>query len=105
MYSDQRVPPNRAPPLIVRFAAFGDVVLLTTLIESIFTRFCEPVDLLGSGAWTPSLLAADPRVGHIQLVTSRRTPYLLSRSQQRAVRWLQSRQRGPVYLCDPESKA
>jgi hypothetical protein len=95
---------NRAPPLIVRFAAFGDVVLLTTLIEFLIRRFGMPVDLLGSGAWTPELLAADPRVGHVQLVSSRRTPYALCRSQWHAVRWLQSRMRGPVYLCDPEPK-
>lgn len=41
---------NRAPPLIVRFAAFGDVVLLTTLIEFLSRQFGMPVDLLGSGA-------------------------------------------------------
>jgi heptosyltransferase-3 len=96
---------NRASPLIVRFAAFGDVVLLTTLIDAVFNRFGTPVDLLGSGAWTTALLGADPRVGHIRLVRSRRAPYLISGNQRSAVRWLRSRPRGPVYLCDPEPKS
>jgi heptosyltransferase-2/heptosyltransferase-3 len=92
-------------PLIVRFAAFGDVVLLTTLIEVLHRRYGERVDLLGSGPWTPPLLAADPRVGELCMVTSRKTPYPFRPSQWGAVRWLRRRGAGPVYLCDPEPKA
>lgn len=94
-----------APPLIVRFAAFGDVVLITTLIEVLYRRYGMPVDLLSSGAWTRAILANDPRVRHVQLVTSRKTPYPLRPSQWQAVRWLRRRGRGPVYQCDPEPKA
>jgi heptosyltransferase-2/heptosyltransferase-3 len=94
-----------APPLIVRFAAFGDVVLITAMIEVLYRRYGARVDLLSSGLWTPALLADDPRVGTIQLVTSRKTPYLFRPSQWRAVRWMRSRGVGPVYQCDPEPKA
>ena len=92
-------------PLIVRFAAFGDVVMLTALIDALATRHGAPVDLLSSGPWTPALLTNDPAVREIQLVTSRKTPYLLCPSQWRAVRWLASRRDVPVYLCDPEPQA
>lgn len=92
-------------PLVVRFAAFGDVVLLTTLIEVLHRRYGGRVDLLGSGPWTPPLLAADPRVGQLCMVTSRKTPYPFRPSQWAAVRWLRRRGPGPVYLCDPEPKA
>ena len=95
----------RAPPLIVRFAAFGDVVLITTMIEVLYRRYGAAVDLLSSGAWTRAILADDPRVGQIQLVTSRKTPYALRPSQWQAVRWMRRRGIGPVYLCDPEPKA
>jgi heptosyltransferase-2/heptosyltransferase-3 len=92
-------------PLIVRFAAFGDVVLLTSLIEALHQRFGAAVDILGSGAWTPQLLRHDPRVGDIQLVSSRKAHYLLCPSQWRAVSWLRNRPTGPVYLCEPDAKS
>ena len=97
--------PAATRPLIVRFAAFGDVVLLTPLIAALARRYDTPVDLLSSGAWTPELLAHDPNVRDIQLITSRKTPYWLCPSQWRAVRWLAARGDGPVYLCDPEPQA
>ena len=98
-----RILPTR--PLVVRFAAFGDVVMLTALINALRQRYGAPVDVLGSGPWTPALLANDPAVGEIQLVTSRKTPYWLCPSQWRAVRWMATRRDVPVYLCDPEPQA
>ena len=92
-------------PLIVRFAAFGDVVMLTALIDALHHRYGTPVDLLSSGPWIPALLANDPAVGEIQLVTSRKTPYWLCPSQWHAVRWMATRRNVPVYLCDPEPQA
>ncbi len=92
-------------PLIVRFAAFGDVVLLTPLIAALARRYGAPVDLLSSGAWTPELLAHDPNVREIKLITSRKTPYWLCPSQWQAVRWLAEHRNAPVYLCDPEPQA
>lgn len=96
-----------APPLIVRCGAFGDVVVLTPLIRLLAARHGGPVDVVGSGAWTAPLLAREPCVRHLQLVSSRRTPYLLCPSQWALVRWLRRRGRGPVYLCDvnPEMRA
>ena len=88
------------PPLIVRCGALGDMVLLTPLIHALAQRYGQPVDLLTSGPWSRPLLAHDPAVGHLQLLTSRKTPYWLCPSQWRAVHWLKSRGRGPVYLCD-----
>jgi heptosyltransferase III len=96
-------------PLVVRFAAFGDVVLLTPLIEALYQRYRQPVDVLAIGGWTTELLQDDPAVGQIQLITSRKTPYMLCPSQRQAVRWLQecmvNGTAGPVYLCDPEPQA
>jgi hypothetical protein len=101
--------PFTGRPLVVRFAAFGDVVLLTPLIEALHQRFRQPVDVLAIGSWTEELLQDDPAVGQIQLITSRKTPYVLCSSQWRAVRWMRERaangQAGPVYLCDPEPQA
>lgn len=91
-----------ANPLIVRCGALGDMVLLTPLIRLLAQRYARPVDLLTSGSWTAPLLEEQPDVGHLQILTSRRTPYWLCPSQWQAVRWLRARGVGPVYLCDPE---
>ena len=90
---------------MVRFAAFGDVVMLTALIDALARRYCKSIDLLSSGPWTAELLVNDPAVREIKLVTSRKTPYWLCPSQWQAVRWMATRRNVPVYLCDPEPQA
>lgn len=91
-----------ARPLLVRCGAFGDMVLVTPLIRLLAARYGQPVDVVSSGGWTAPLLQHEPAMGHLQLVTSRNTPYLLCPSQWALVRWLRARGRGPVYLCDAD---
>lgn len=91
-----------ARPLLVRCGAFGDMVLVTPMIRLLAARYGQPVDVVSSGGWTAPLLQHEPAVGHLQLVTSRNTPYLLCPSQWALVRWLRGRGRGPVYLCDAD---
>lgn len=94
-------------PLVMRCGAFGDMVMATTLLRLLSARYGTPVDLVSSGAWTAPLLRDEPALGHLQLLTSRKTPYPLCPSQWALVRWLRRRGRGPVYLADtePESRA
>jgi len=87
-------------PLVVRCGALGDMVLLSPLLRLLAARYGSPVDLISSGAWTVPLLASEPSLGHMQVLRSRKTPYLLCPSQWQLVRWLRNRRRGPVYLCD-----
>lgn len=93
-----------APPLVVRCGAFGDMVMVTTMLRLLHARYGVPVDLVASGDWTPPLLSGEPALGHLQMLSSRTTPYPLCPSQWRLVRWLHSRGRGPVYLCDTDDK-
>ena len=101
--------PDPAPvrPLIVRCGAFGDMVMLTTLMRLVSARYGSAVDVVSSGGWTPPLLQREPTLGHLQMVTSRKTRYLFCPSQWALVRWLRARGRGPVYLgdIDPEMRA
>jgi len=98
---------TQARPLIVRCGAFGDMVMLTTLMRLVSARYRSPVDVVSSGGWTPPLMEREPTLGHLQMVTSRKTPYLLCPSQWQLVRWLRGRGRGPIYLgdIDPEMRA
>lgn len=91
-------------PVVIRFAALGDVVLLTVLLEALHQRYQRPVHVLGSGAWTGVLLQGHPAVGELRLLGSRRAPYWLTPSQWSAVAWLRAH-RGPIYLCDPDVHA
>ncbi len=86
-------------PLVVRFAALGDVVLLTVLLQALAERYGRPVKVLGAGPWTAELLAHDPAVAELRLVASRRAPYWLTPSRWAARAWLRAH-RGPIYLCE-----
>jgi ADP-heptose:LPS heptosyltransferase len=87
-------------PLVMRCGAFGDMVLLTSLIRRLHASFGLPVDLVASGPWTAPLLHGQPGVGEIFLLHSRKTPYWLDRTQQRVVRALRARGAGPTWFCD-----
>jgi heptosyltransferase-2/heptosyltransferase-3 len=88
-------------PVVLRFPAVGDLVLLTVLLEALWQRYGKPVHLLASGEWTPLLLQADPAVSELRLVWSRRTPHWMTPSRWSAQDWLREH-RGPIYLCDPD---
>jgi len=94
-----------ARPLVVRFGAMGDLVIVLTLIEALHRRFGTPVDVVASGAWAKPLLEGQPGVGEVYLIRSRRTPYVLSPQQWRLVRALRARGPGPVWLCDYQPQA
>ena len=88
------------PPLVMRCGAFGDMVLLTVLLEQLHARFGRRVDVIASGPWSGPLLARHRAVGQLLILRSRRTPYWLSPSQQRLVAWLKARGAGPTWFCD-----
>ncbi|HEY0800063.1 MAG TPA: glycosyltransferase family 9 protein, partial [Steroidobacteraceae bacterium] len=92
-------------PLAVRCGAFGDMVLLTALIRVLYAEFRQPVDLVTSGPWSEPLLRGQPGVGEIYSMRSRKTPYWLSSDQQRVVRQLRARGRGPTWFCDGSDAA
>ncbi|MBV8741122.1 MAG: hypothetical protein JOZ12_05010 [Sinobacteraceae bacterium] len=89
-----------AAPLVMRFGAFGDMVLLTVLLRHLYARFGRPVDVISSGVWTVPLLQGQTGIGQLVTLRSRRTPYWLSADQQRLVRWLRARGAGPTWFCD-----
>ena len=89
-----------ARPLVMRCGAFGDMVLVTALIQQLHARFGTPVDVITSGGWARPLLTPRQGVGEIYTLRSRRTPYWLDREQQALVRQLRERGAGPTWYCD-----
>lgn len=89
-----------AAPLVVRFGALGDMVLLTPLLRCLHRRYGQTCVVLGSGPWLDALYAGNPEVGGVLAVHSRKRPYWLDRSQQRLVKTLRALPPGPIYVCD-----
>jgi ADP-heptose:LPS heptosyltransferase len=93
-----------ARPLIVRFGALGDMVMLTVAIRHLSARFGQPVDIVAAGDWTAQLLQDQPGVGEIRAMGTRKRPYWLGPAQQRLVRWLRERGPGPTWLFDHDNR-
>jgi heptosyltransferase-2/heptosyltransferase-3 len=90
-------------PMVVRFGALGDMVLMTGPIRILHERFGAPVDVLGSGDWTEPLLQGQAGVGEIYLLRGRGRPYCLSPGQWGLVRALRRRGPGPTWLFDAKN--
>jgi len=91
-------------PLVLRFGAFGDMVLLIPVLKILEQRYGRPCDLVTSGRWTGPLMQRVPACGPLQLLTSRRAPYWFNASQRQLVAWLRTRPAGPVYVFEPDDK-
>lgn len=91
-------------PLLVRFGALGDMVILTVAIRHLHARFGQPVDIVASGEWSIPLLQGQHGVGDIYTIASRKQPYLLSLKQQALVRKLRARGAGPTWLFDHDNR-
>lgn len=88
------------PPLVVRFGALGDMIMLTPALQAIFDRYGRPVDVVTSGTWSRNLYDGLEFVGKVHVLRSRKTPYLLDSSQRRLVSELRRRGVGPCWLLE-----
>ena len=92
-----------APPLVIRFGAFGDMVLLTPLLRLLHCRYGQACRVLGSGGWLDPLFAGHPDVHTTLKLASRKRPYWLDATQRYLVALLRAQPPGPVYVCDDYS--
>jgi heptosyltransferase-3 len=93
------------PPVVLRFGAFGDMILLAPLLRVLQARYGQPCDLVSSGPWTAPLMQAIGCTRELHLLDSRRAPYWFNRSQRALVSWLRERPLGPVYIVDGDDKS
>lgn len=104
--ADETAKGDAAPPLVVRFGALGDMILLTPLFVALAERWgllCDVV--VGTGSAAGLVFAGLPAVGRVFALPSRRRPYWLSSSQHRLVAWLRRRGDGPVWAIEQLEKA
>jgi heptosyltransferase-2/heptosyltransferase-3 len=96
--------PSPFVPLVVRFGAFGDMILIVPMLKVLSRRYGHPCEVVCSGSWAEPLLQRVPAAGRRFLLTSRRAPYWFNGSQRRLVAWLRRRPPGPVYVFEPDEK-
>ena len=92
-------------PLVMRFGAMGDMILLVPMLKLLQQRYTQACDVVGSGPWTVPLMARTPACGAVHLLTSRRAPYWFNRSQWQLVSALRKRRPGPVYVFESDDKS
>ncbi|MGE0798745.1 MAG: glycosyltransferase family 9 protein [Lautropia sp.] len=96
--------PPGPPPLVVRFGAMGDLVLILPMIRELARRHGTPVDVLCNGGWARPLLAGQPGVGTVHLLARRGLPYLLSAEQRALVAQLRAIGPRPAWHCDTDDR-
>lgn len=94
------MPTACAAPLVIRFGALGDMVLLTPLLRLLHRRYGEACRVVGSGGWLVPLFADHPDVRATIRLASRKRPYWLDATQRHLVDLLRTQPPGPVYVCD-----
>lgn len=91
-------------PLVVRFGAIGDMILLTILLKGLAEIHGRPCDVVASGGAPRQVFAGLPWVGEVVTLSSRRAPYWLSPGQRRLVRWLRHRGPHPAWVVEEMDK-
>ena len=92
-------------PLVCRFGALGDMVLLTPMLRQLYHRSGLPCDVVGVGAWNHQLFAEMPWVREVYTIDSRSAPYWFNRSQRELVRTLRQREHRFVWVCETSRKS
>lgn len=92
-------------PLVVRFGALGDMVMITPLLRAIAERSGQACDVVGSGAWTKDIFKHLPFVNEVYVIRGRKTPYWFSAEQKNMVKALRKRGTSPLWLLEDMPKA
>jgi heptosyltransferase-2/heptosyltransferase-3 len=94
-----------AHPLVCRFGAFGDMVMITPLLRQLYLRGGLPCDVLAIGGWNQQLFEQMPYVRNVFTIDSRSAPYWFNRGQRELVKVLKSYQHQYVWICETSSKS
>jgi heptosyltransferase-2/heptosyltransferase-3 len=92
-------------PLVCRFGAFGDMVMITPLLRQLYLRGGLPCDVLAIGGWNKALFEQMSYVRNVFTIDSRSAPYWFDRSQRELVRMLKSHRHQYVWVCETSSKS
>ena len=92
-------------PLVCRFGALGDMVLLTPMLRLLYHRSGLPCDVVGIGGINRMLFAELPYVRNVYTIDSRSAPYWFNRSQRELVQHLRTQRYANVWICETNRKS
>jgi heptosyltransferase-3 len=92
-------------PLVCRFGAFGDMVMITPLLRQLYLRGGIPCDVLAIGGWNKALFEQMPYVRNVFTVDSRSAPYWFDRSQRELVKILKTHRHQYAWICETSAKS
>jgi ADP-heptose:LPS heptosyltransferase len=94
-----KVPSKPLQPTVFYFCRLGDMVMLTSLLNRLHQRYGRPVQVIGTGSWTPAIYAGNPDVAGVWSF-HRHLPFLLDSAWRGVRRALRESAPGPVYICE-----
>ncbi|MCP4283648.1 MAG: glycosyltransferase family 9 protein [Gammaproteobacteria bacterium] len=92
-------------PLVCRFGAFGDMVLITPLLKQLYLRSGLPCDVIAIGNWNKLLFQQMPWVRQVFTIDSRSAPYWINRSQRELVQSLLQHRHQYAWVCETSKKS
>jgi Glycosyltransferase family 9 (heptosyltransferase) len=92
-------PAPRLRPTVFYFCRLGDMVMLTRLLNLLHQRYGLPVQVVGTGSWTPAMYVGNPDVEQVWSF-HRHLPFLLDAPWLAVRRALRDSAPGPVYVCE-----
>jgi ADP-heptose:LPS heptosyltransferase len=87
-------------PLVVRFGAFGDMILITPLLKRLYKRCGLPSDVISSGNWNKYIFQHMPYVRNVYTIPSKRTPYLFSPEKRHLVKTLKAHEYPATWILE-----
>ncbi|MEM7563623.1 MAG: glycosyltransferase family 9 protein [Pseudomonadota bacterium] len=92
-------------PLVCRFGAFGDMVMLIPMLNHLYARSGLPCDVVAIGAWNRHLFQHMPCVRNVYTIDSRSRYYWIDAGQKALVKTLTEMQHQHVWVCETNKKS
>ena len=92
-------------PLVCRFGAFGDMVMITPLLRQLYLRGGLPCDVVAIGGWNRPLFEQMPYVRNVYTIDSRSKPYWINRSQRELVKTLKADRHQFAWICETSARS
>ncbi len=92
-------------PLVCRFGALGDMIMITPLLSQLYLRSGLACDIVTIGAWNKRLFEQMPYVRNVYTIDSRSAPYWFNHSQRGLVTSLKAHQHRFVWVCETSGKS
>ena len=92
-------------PLVCRFGAFGDMVMITPLLRQLYLRGGLPCDVVAIGGWNRPLFEQMPYVRNVYTIDSRSKPYWINRSQRELVKTLKADRHQFTWICETSTSS